>query len=263
GVEYAERMEELEKLEYPKPLRDFVYGTFDAFALKHPWVGHENIRPKSVARDMLERFATFNDYVRQYELQRSEGVLLRYLSDAYKTLAQTVPESFRDEALEEALQSLRRTVREADSSLIDEWERLQRPDAVQVQAATSGGPVGPTAKEISARIRSELHRLLKAVAEKAWDEALGCLAPGHDWTAESLAAEAEPYFAANERIVLTPEARLRGRGVARADARGHWEARQKILAPDGEADWMLDCSVTLPPGPLADGPLLTLCRIGT
>jgi superfamily II RNA helicase len=262
GVEYAERMEELEKLEYPKPHRDFVYGTFDAFALKHPWVGHENIRPKSVARDMLERFATFNDYVRQYELQRSEGVLLRYLSDAYKTLAQTVPESYRDEAVEEALQSLRRTVREADSSLIDEWERLQRPDTGPVQAPTSGGPVGPTARETSARVRSELHRLLKAIAEKAWDDALACLAPGHEWTAESLAAEAEPYFAANERIVLTPEARRPSMAVVRSDAPGRWEARQKILSPDGEVDWMLDCSVTLEPGPLPDRGLLTLRRIG-
>src|SRR4029450_640574 len=99
GVEYAERMEELEKLEDPKPLRDFGYGAFARFALKPPWVGHENIRPKSVARDMLERFATFNDYVRQYELQRSEGGLLRYLPDAYKAPPQTVPESYRDEAL--------------------------------------------------------------------------------------------------------------------------------------------------------------------
>ena len=262
GVEYAERMEELEKLEYPKPHRDFIYGTFDAFALKHPWVGHENIRPKSIARDMLERFATFNDYVREYELQRSEGVLLRYLSDAYKTLAQTVPESYRDEALDEALQSLRRTVREADSSLIDEWERLQRPDAAPVQPSTAGGPVGPPPKEISARIRSELHRLLKAVAEKAWDDALACLAPGHDRTAESLAAEAAPYFAAHERILLTPEARRPSMAVVRSDAPGRWEARQKILSPDGEADWMLDCSVSLPPGPLGDGPLLTLRRIG-
>ena len=122
--------------------------------------------------------------------------------------------------------------------------------------------MGPTAREISARIRSELHRLLKAIAEKDWEGALALLAPGSDWTAESLAAEAAPYFAAHERIVLTPEARRPSMAVVRSDAPGHWEARQKILAPDGEADWMLDCSVTLPPGPLPDGPLLTLHRLG-
>jgi superfamily II RNA helicase len=263
GVEYAERMEELDKLEHPKPLRDFIYGTFDAFAAKHPWVGHENIRPKSVARDMLERFATFNDYVREYELQRSEGVLLRYLSDAYKTLAQTVPESYRDEALEEALQSLRRTVREADSSLLDEWERLQHPEAAREAPGETGGPQRPSDKATAARIRSELHRLLKAIADRAWEDALACLAPGQDWTAESLEAEAAPYFGAHERIVLTPEARKPSMAIVRTDGPGHWEARQKILAPEGEADWMLDCSVALPPGTLPEGPILTLRRIGT
>src|SRR5262249_60955103 len=138
-------------------------------------------------------------------------------------------------ALEEALTGLRRRVREADSSLIDEWERLQRPD-VQVQATTFGGPVGPTAKEISARIRSELHRLLKAVAEKAWDDVLACLATGQDWTADSLAAEAEPYFAANERIVLTPEARRPSMAGVRSAAPGPREARPQILSPAPEPD---------------------------
>ncbi|MGZ3445884.1 MAG: DUF3516 domain-containing protein, partial [Myxococcaceae bacterium] len=87
-------------------------------------------------------------------------------------------------------------------------------------------------------------------------------APGHEWTAESLAAEAAPYFAAHERIVLTPDARRPSMAIVRSDGPGHWEARQKIIAPDGEADWMLDCSVTLAPGALPDAPLLTLHRIG-
>jgi hypothetical protein len=153
-------------------------------------------------------------------------------------------------------------VREADSSLIDEWERLQRPEATPAQAPSTGVPVGPSPREIGARIRSELHRLLKAIAEKAWDDALACLAPGQDWTAESLAAEAAPYFAAHDRIVLTPEARRPSMAIVRSEAPGRWEARQKILSPDGEADWMVDCSVTLPPGLLGDAPLLTLRRIG-
>ena len=85
-MEYDERMAELEKVEYPKPNRDFVYATFNEFAAKHPWVGAENIRPKSVAREMVERVMTFDDYVREYELQRSEGraapLPLRDLQDA-------------------------------------------------------------------------------------------------------------------------------------------------------------------------------------
>jgi superfamily II RNA helicase len=80
GIEYDERMEELEKLEYPKPNREFIYSTFNAFADKHPWVGQENIRPKSIAREMFESFRSFSDYIRDYELQRAEGLLLRHLS---------------------------------------------------------------------------------------------------------------------------------------------------------------------------------------
>jgi hypothetical protein len=53
GIEYDQRMEELEKLEYPKPNREFVYDTFNAFSGRHPWVGQENIRPKSIAREMF------------------------------------------------------------------------------------------------------------------------------------------------------------------------------------------------------------------
>ena len=92
GIEYDQRMEELEKLEYPKPNREFIYSTFNAFADQHPWVGQENIRPKSIAREMFEKFRSFADYIRDYELQRAEGLLLRHLNSVYKVLTQTVPD---------------------------------------------------------------------------------------------------------------------------------------------------------------------------
>jgi hypothetical protein len=126
GVEYEQRMEELEKLEYPKPLRDFVYDTFNAFADRHPWVGEENIRPKSIAREMFEQFRSFAEYVLDYDLQRAEGLLLRHLNSVYKVLSQTVPDGVktgrgaRDGGL--YLGTLLRTV---DSSLTDEWERMR------------------------------------------------------------------------------------------------------------------------------------------
>src|SRR5690606_13644462 len=93
GMEYYERMEELDRLEHPKPLREFIYSTFNAFADKHPWVGQENIRPKSIAREMYEEFRSFSDYIKLYDLQRSEGLLLRHLNSVYKVLAQTVPDT--------------------------------------------------------------------------------------------------------------------------------------------------------------------------
>ena len=96
GMEYDQRMEELEKLEYPKPLRDFVYDTFNAFADRHPWVGEENIRPKSIAREMFETYKSFAEYVLEYDLERSEGLLLRHLNSVYKVLSQTVPDAVQE-----------------------------------------------------------------------------------------------------------------------------------------------------------------------
>src|SRR3954470_22887337 len=95
GVEYNEPMDELEKLEYPKPKREFVYTTFNLFADRHPWVGQENIRPKSIVREMFEQFRSFGDYIKDYELQRSEGVLLRHVSSVAKVLRQTVPDGLK------------------------------------------------------------------------------------------------------------------------------------------------------------------------
>ena len=99
GLDYDQRMEELEKLEYPKPLRDFVYSTFNAFADRHPWVGEENIRPKSIAREMFEGFRSFSDYVQEYDLERAEGLLLRHLNSVYKVLSQTVPDGAKTDTV--------------------------------------------------------------------------------------------------------------------------------------------------------------------
>src|SRR4051794_26336124 len=125
GLDYNQRMEELEKLEYPKPNRDFIYSTFNAFAERHPWVGEENIRPKSIAREMFEEFRTFADYIKLYELQRAEGLLLRHLSSVYKVLAQTVPDAVKNDALREMEFYLAAMLRQIDSSLLEAWEKMR------------------------------------------------------------------------------------------------------------------------------------------
>jgi superfamily II RNA helicase len=128
GVEYDRRMEELEKVEYPKPLREFIYGTFNAFADKHPWVGTENIQPKSIAREMFENFSTFSGYIKDYGLQRSEALLLRHLNNVYKVLSQTVPTQVKTEEVLEMENYLGEMIRRVDSSLLEEWERLRNPE---------------------------------------------------------------------------------------------------------------------------------------
>ena len=119
GIEYEQRMLELEKLEYPKPLREFIYGTFNEFAAKHPWVGEEAIRPKSIVREMFEDYRSFSDYVREYDIQRSEGLLLRHLNSVFKVLAQTVPDAAKTEEVREMELYLSAMLRQVDSSLLD------------------------------------------------------------------------------------------------------------------------------------------------
>ncbi|MCW2622954.1 MAG: helicase family protein, partial [Frankiales bacterium] len=124
GKEYEERMELLEEVSYPKPLEELLLAGYDAYRRGHPWVLDHELAPKSVARDLSERAMTFVEYVGYYQLARSEGLLLRYLADAYKALRQTVPAEAKDEAVLDLQEWLGELVRQVDSSLLDEWEQL-------------------------------------------------------------------------------------------------------------------------------------------
>jgi len=270
GVEYEQRMEELDKLEWPKPNRDFVYETFNAFADKHPWVGEDNIAPKSVAREILERFCSFHDYVRDLGLQRFEGVLLRYLSEAYRALNQSVPLRFRSEAVEDLIASLGGVVRAVDSSLLEEWEEMRSPTAVtEAVLREPKRPRDPAAdpRAFTARVRAELHRLLGALARRDVTEALAALRDGDSgaWTAERLTAELAPYFAEHEKIVVTPLARSPRKTVLSEVGHRIWEAQQIIVDPNGDEDWAIharvDLSEPLEPG-AESAPLIELVRIG-
>lgn len=125
GVDYDDRMDALEEVEHPKPGKEFIYTTYNEFVTKNPWAKEAGVRPKSIAREMVESWQSFENYIKTYGLERSEAILLRHLSEVYKVLAQTVPPTLKNEALLEAESFLRKTVSEVDSSLIDEWEKLK------------------------------------------------------------------------------------------------------------------------------------------
>src|SRR6188768_3501023 len=136
GIEYDERMELLEEVSWPKPLQELLEHTYELYRQRHPWVGEDALKPKSVVRDMYERAMTFAEYVAFYGLTRSEGLVLRYLGDAYRALRQTVPDSVRTYELDDIEVWLGAVVRQTDSSLLDEWERLSDPDRL-------AGPTDP------------------------------------------------------------------------------------------------------------------------
>ena len=184
GIEYDERMEELEKLEYPKPNREFIYSTFNAFADKHPWVGQENIRPKSIAREMFESFRSFSDYIRDYELQRAEGVLLRHLNSVYKVLTQTVPDTAKDDAVREMEIYLDTMIRQIDSSLLDEWEKMRNPSFQHAEtkevrppgAEEAAADITRDTKAFTATIRNRIFTFLRGLVNGDYEGALAALA---------------------------------------------------------------------------------------
>jgi superfamily II RNA helicase len=200
GVEFDERQARLDEVEYPKPLREFIYEHFNAWSDQHPWVGTENIRPKSIVREMFEKGMGFHDYIREYDLQRAEGLLLRALNEVYKVLAQTVPDTAKTDELRELETALALTLRSIDSSLLEEWGKLREqaeglrakpasatvsaPEAADAMAAR--GQAQREAAEQAKLRRQELTRIWKSEALRfvqAWstgqdEEALQVFA---DW----------------------------------------------------------------------------------
>lgn len=272
GVEYEERIAELEKLEYPKPLREFVYATFNEFAARHPWIGQENIRPKSVVREMFELYASFDDYVREYDLHRSEGLLLRYLSDVYKTLVQTVPEPYKTDEVLEIIAFLRGILRRVDSSLVDEWESLLAGDAGKGEQASEAAPQGVGARDVFrdpravvARVRSEVFRLLKALALKNYEEAAKLVRDDVDdlWTPERFEEVLEPYFEEYGSIRLDREARGANQLLLEWKGPRDLEFRQSILDPQGDNLWVIEGAVRLNEPRPPESPLIEVHRIGT
>jgi superfamily II DNA/RNA helicase len=273
GMEYEERMAELEKVEYPKPNAEFIYETFNTFAKNHPWVGTENIKPKSIARDMYEQAMTFNDYVRHLGLARSEGVLLRHLSQVYKTCVQNVPESFRTEPFDDIIAYLHTTITRVDSSLIEEWERMMDGEVVRIRDPRKQEPEPPRrprdlASDMHAfvrRIRNEMFMLLRALANRDYEAAVECVRPSVDepWTDKRFEQALMQYFEQHASIDVSPRARHTENTIVRHLGDRRWEVLHKIVDPQGDGDWVIDGIVDLEALLDESEPLVQLVRIGT
>jgi superfamily II RNA helicase len=278
GVEYDERMEELEKLEYPKPNREFVYSTFNAFADKHPWVGQENIRPKSIAREMFEQFRSFSDYVRDYELQRSEGVLLRHLNSVFKVLAQTVPDSAKNDTVREMELYLGTMIKQVDSSLLDEWEKMRDPNYVPRGAAAEVRPPGAEeadkdvtrdVKNFTAAIRTKVFTFLRGLVNEDFEQAVTHLntlndAEGSAWTSARLETLLESYYVDHERICLDPNARnARHTYVMPSEDKKSWRVQQILVDPTEHNDWVAEFMVDLGKSRDSGEPVMHFVRLGS
>ncbi len=245
GIEYEERMELLEEVSYPKPLAELLAAAYEMYRRGHPWVADYELSPKSVARDMYERAMTFVDYVGYYGLARSEGLVLRYLADAYKALRQTVPAEARTEELADLIEWLGELVRQVDSSLLDEWEQLRSPGAEVAPVAIDERPPPVTGNVRAFRVlvRNALFRRVELAALRRFD-LLAELDAGDGFDLPAWAGALAPYFELYGEIRTDADAR--GPGLLMVDEQpGRWEVRQILHDPDGDHDWGISAVVDL------------------
>jgi superfamily II RNA helicase len=267
GVEYDERMAELEKVEHPKPNAEFLYGAFEAFAKEHPWVAREVLKPKSVVREMVENLHSFSGYVKEYGLSRSEGSLLRYLSEVYKTLVQTIPTLARTEELDDIIVHLATLIRGVDSSLLDEWERLRDPryrPAVSDDepAAPDPGDITTDSRRFLALIRNLMFAILRAIEQGDYETIADLAEPGLlDLSVPELQGRIKPFYADNPHIQLDANARNpKNLEVERGDE--FWNVTQAIMAGDEVSEYSLRARVDLARSRAERRPVLLLDHLG-
>ncbi|MET0296714.1 MAG: DUF3516 domain-containing protein [Microbacterium sp.] len=243
GIEYDERMALLEEVTYPKPLDELLAQSFEVFASSQPWVRDFELSPKSVVRDMYERAMSFGEFVSFYQLARSEGLVLRYLSDAYRAVRQTVPAEARTDDVLDLIEWLGELVRQVDSSLVDEWAALinpvDDPDAPVVPPAPPS--ILTNRRAFTVLVRNELFRRVQLAALQD-DDALSALDPDVDWP-----AALDAYYDEHDEILTGGPARSpRLCVIDEADAaNGIWRVDQTIDDPAGDHDWRIRAEVDL------------------
>jgi len=209
GLDYDERMARLDDVTYPKPLAELLDGAWEIYSRGHPWVSEHPVRPKSVVRDLWERAMTFVEFVGFYGLARSEGLVLRYLTDAYRALRQSVPDNTKTDELRDLTEWLGEVVRQVDSSLLDEWEQLRHPaEPVPVEAPIDERPppVTANARAFSILVRNAMFRHVELAAMRHYED-LAALDEGTGWNADHWRDALAAYFDEHDAIGTGPDAR--------------------------------------------------------
>ena len=245
GIEYDQRMELLEQVTWPKPLEELLDAGFEQYSATQPWIGDFALSPKSVVRDMYERAMTFADFTGFYQLAPREGLVLRYLSDAYRAARQTIPDDAKTEELLDVIEWLGELVRQVDSSLLDEWEALVNPSADPTAPVVPPAPPSVLANPRAFRVlvRNELFRRVQLAALENW-EALGELDAASGFTADAWADAMDLYFDEHDTLGTGGDAR----GPSMIDITEgpqQWVVRQVFDDPAGDHDWGITATIDL------------------
>jgi len=277
GLDYEERMELLEDVTYPMPLAEPLQEAFRMYRETHPWVRESDLSPKSVVRDMYESGRTFTEFVAYYGLARSEGLVLRYLSDVYRALRQTVPAQLKTDELDEMIDWLGETVRQTDSSLLDEWEALTDPESVaRASAAAAAGEPPPPPRPITANeraftvmVRNAMFQKVALAARDRYAElsrlevaAAGLTEPPGRVTMTAAAWEDAlgAYWDEYESMGTGPSARSPGLLMIErhraVEGRRVWAVRQIVEDPEGHHDFAIVATVDLDGSDAAGEPVI-------
>ena len=251
GVDYDERMELLDDVSYPQPLAELLRPAYETYRAGHPWLRADDLSPKSVVRDMAERAMTFGEYVSYYGLTRSEGILLRYLTDAYRALRSGTATDARTEELLDLTAWLGELVHQVDSSLLDEWDRLSGPggDGEPAEVSPPGGPDGEprpvtaNTRAFTVLVRNAMFRRVELAAHRRFDE-LGELDGEAGWDADAWQDAMAGYFAEHTDLGVGANARSPQLLQVTAEA-GQWQVRQVFDDPAGDHDWGISAVIDL------------------
>ena len=252
GLDYDERMDRLQEITYPKPLEDMLQAAFDEYRHDVPWANDYWLSPKSVVRDMVETASDFTGYIARYNIARSEGTLLRYLSDAYRALARTVPQEKRDEQLDDIISWLRVVVRSIDSSLVDEWEHAGTDTDASEAAANLAAPGAKQAvvedrRGLTVLVRNAMFRRVQLMDLDKPDE-LGALDKDWGYGVHEWEDTLDDYYDEHEYVNIDAKARSGELFIldeSKENSEHAWKVRQIIDDSDGDHDWAITGTVDL------------------
>ncbi len=288
GIEYDERMELLDEVTWPKPLEELLSALFTTYRTSHPWVPETALTPKSVVRDMYERAMGFGDFVRVYGLTRSEGVVLRYLSDAYRALRQTVPDHVKTDEVDDLIAWLGAVVHQTDSSLVDEWEAMTAPDDGVRRPGDAPAPpprrLSTDTRAFRVLLRNAMFQRVQLLARRDWAglatldaaaDAEGVTQRRGGWSPDDWADAARDYFEEHDDVGLDGDAR--GPALLRVhtdvaelvepqidvpeDGHRRWALEQVVADPEGYRDWRVVALVDLDDSDEAGEPVLHSTRL--
>ena len=244
GMEYEDRMDALDDVTWPRPLAEELEAALRVYRQTHPWVDPRGLSPKSVVREMYERAMTFGEFVAHHKLFRAEGVVLRYLTDAYRALRSTVPTSARTEELDDIVEWLGEVVRHTDSSLLDEWEALANPSdepLTEVRTPSENRALSANPRALRVMVRQSMFRRIELLSLGRF-AALAALDGG--LSQDEWAAATAGYRAEYDDLGTGPQAR--GPAFFRvAEEDGRWVVSQILEDPDGDRDWRITAELDL------------------